>query len=398
MTVPNANSVDQFTLTSTNQTLALSYTFLEADDIIVIKTSGGADTTLILNSDYTVTLPTSLGATDGSITMTPGTIGDVITAENCPDYLQNTSYVENARFPAKVTERALDKLHMLVNKALNVLTGANSRAIRYPSTELGTNAITPSKTDRLGGGNGTLAAFDGTTGAIDAIAKTTLAATSTLSNDSNMASPDAVNGYTGNAIKTFLDRIIAGVGGLTGLGVYTTKSGTNYIDGNADLNEDITDLDATAKLLENDITNLNTSVTNLESDPQAALAGGTVVSLGSQTETATGSTSGSFTGAFSLGTPPANGWKVAFVLLHIKSDAANTVNSASLGISAPSNYGTLISLNSRDSNGISINENSIVVPVDISSSLSYTINWAITIGAAGAGTTSTVEAKLLNYW
>jgi hypothetical protein len=262
MTVANANSVIQYTLTSGTQNLPTPYYFLEASHLNVTKTVSGVDTTLVLNSDYTVNLPAVVGG-NGSIDMITGTIGDVVTIENCPPATQETDYVENDRFPADVTERALDKLTMLIGKMYSAIFGQGSiksRFLQYPSTELTTNAVTPILSDRQAGGNGTLAAFKGSDGAIDAISKGSVGVSLTLSNDSALggASPDAVNGVTQAAVKTYidagdsgvqaeLDDTQAGVGGLDAGGNYVVKSGTNYIDGNSSLNEDITDLDAQVK-------------------------------------------------------------------------------------------------------------------------------------------------------
>jgi len=272
MTVANENSVIQYTLTSGTQNLPTNYYFLLAADLKVKKTVAGVETTLVLNSDYSVNLPL-VDAGNGSIDMITGTIGDIVTVENCPPRTQATDYVENDRFPADSTERALDKLTMLINKIATALFGNGavlSRFIQYPSTELTTNAVTPSQADRMALGAGTLAAFKGSDGAIDSISKGSVGVGLTLSTDTALGggSPDAVNGVTQLAVKTYidtndatvqaeLDATQAGVGGIGTDGNYVVKSGTNYIDGNASLNEDITDLDTA-------LDGVDTRVTTLE--------------------------------------------------------------------------------------------------------------------------------------
>lgn len=284
MTVANENSVIQYTLTSGTQNLPTNFYFLEASHLTVTKTVSGVDSVLVLNSDYSVNLPV-VDAGNGSIDIITGTIGDVVTIENCPPGTQATDYVESDRFPADVTEKGLDKLTMLYNKLKSSIFGQgsiSSRFLQYPSTELSTPAVTPNLSDRQAGGNGTLAAFKGSDGAIDAISKGSVGVSLTLSNDSALGggSPDAVNGVTQAAVKTYADAIQTelddtqvGVGGLSASGNYISKSGTNYIDGNSDLNEDITDLDAQAKTnADNIATNtgsisaIDTRVTTIESD------------------------------------------------------------------------------------------------------------------------------------
>jgi len=283
MTVANENSVIQYTLTSGTQNLPTNFYFLEASHLTVTKTVSGVDSVLVLNSDYSVNLPV-VDAGNGSIDMITGTIGDVVTIENCPPSIQDTDYVENDRFPADVTERNFDKVMMLYNKLKSALFGKgsiSSRFLQYPSTELSTNAITPILSDRQAGGNGTLAAFKGSDGAIDAISKGSVGVSLTLSNDSALGggSPDAVNGVTQAAVKTYvdaadsaiqteLDDTQAGVGGLDASGNYVVKSGTNYLDGNADLNEDITDLDTQVKTNADNVTTNTNNITELQTAAQ----------------------------------------------------------------------------------------------------------------------------------
>lgn len=243
MSVPNENTEIQFTLTSTGQTLATNFTFLEEDDLQVFSgTTSTNPVALVKNSDYTVTLPLQLGQ-NGSITMTPGTIGEVITITRCPPCTQLTVFVENDRFPAKVQERTHDKAYMLACKAIDSIFGPNARAIRYPLTEFGTNNVVPIKDDRTAGGAGTVFGWKGTDGAPDVLSKGSLNLVLTLSNDSAMggASPDPVNGSTQRAIKIYIDAndtllqteidAIEAAVGLNTDGTYISHVGTNYIDG-----------------------------------------------------------------------------------------------------------------------------------------------------------------------
>lgn len=64
------------------------------------------------------------------------------------------------------------------------------------------------------------------------------------------------NGVAAN-IQAEVDNIEAALGGMVDVnGDYVAHSGTNYIDGNADVTEDLTDLDAQIKTNEDDITSL----------------------------------------------------------------------------------------------------------------------------------------------
>ena len=199
MTVLNDNDRIKFTLTATDQTLPTNFTFLLATDLLVTSDTRG---TLTIIADYTVTLPASLGA-NGSITMVAATIGEIITIISNPPCTQLVDYVENARFPAEIHEKALDKLTLLVCRAF----GDTLLSVRYPADEIGLNAILPKVSDRKAGGAGTLLALKGSDGAVEVISKGSLSLTLTLSNDSGLggASPSAVNGVTQAAVKAYID-------------------------------------------------------------------------------------------------------------------------------------------------------------------------------------------------
>ena len=213
MTVPNENTVDSFTLTGTGQTLNLSYTFLDETHLRVMLNQSEAP--LVLNSDYTVTEPGQLGQL-GSITMSPGTgiATDVVTVELDPPCTQLTVFRENSRFPAKVNEDTNDQAYQLACKAAEAIFGAFGIVLRYPRFEAanGVSSVTPVLSDRKAGGVGTIAGFDGDTGAITVFSKGSLNLGLLLSNDSFMTAPDGVNGYTSSAIRTFLNRMIAALG------------------------------------------------------------------------------------------------------------------------------------------------------------------------------------------
>ena len=206
MTVPNTNTELQVTLTGLNQVINTTFTFRVSSEIEVTRTVGIVDTPLVENSDYTVTLPLEIGQF-GSIIMTPGAIGDIITIQLCPPCTQDTDYLENDRFPADVTEVTFDQVYQLACCLHNEIFGPNARVLRYPNTEFGTNNIVPIKADRLAGGAGTVFGWNGTSGAPDVLSKGSLDLVLTLSNDSSLggAGPDAVNGVTQRAVKVYID-------------------------------------------------------------------------------------------------------------------------------------------------------------------------------------------------
>jgi hypothetical protein len=61
-----------------------------------------------------------------------------------------------------------------------------------------------------------------------------------------------------------IDAVEAGVGGIGTDGVYVVKSGTNYLDGNASLNGDILDLDAAIASTGSDVTDVQAEVDAIE--------------------------------------------------------------------------------------------------------------------------------------
>jgi len=216
MTVPNENTETQAVLTALGQTIATTFTFREAGELKVTKTpqDGSADVLLVLNSNYSVTLPAQVGQF-GSVTLEDDAaiVGDTITIEFAAPCDQQTDLEENDRLPANVLEITYDKVYQLVCKVSNSIFGPTSRVLKYPDTELGTPNTTPSKADRMAGGNGTIAAFRGSDGGIDVISKGSVLPGLTLSNDSSMGggSPDAVNGATQAAINTFVTNLINSV-------------------------------------------------------------------------------------------------------------------------------------------------------------------------------------------
>jgi len=107
---------------STSIAYCVPFYFFENDDLkVVVTDQNGQDTTLQISSDYTVT---GAGQTrGGNLTTTapwPSTFKVTIYREI--EATQTTVYEENANFPAKTEERALDKLTMLVQQLARKLS------------------------------------------------------------------------------------------------------------------------------------------------------------------------------------------------------------------------------------------------------------------------------------
>jgi hypothetical protein len=92
-----------------------AFTFLDADELLVVRNTAGVPTTLVKDTDYTVSGGNN---STGSIT-TPSAIaaGSTLLVTRVTKKTQLTSYTTGDRFPALTHERALDKLTMLVQEA-----------------------------------------------------------------------------------------------------------------------------------------------------------------------------------------------------------------------------------------------------------------------------------------
>lgn len=98
---------------------------------------------------------------------------------------------------------------------------------------------------------------------------------------------DAVGGGSGTtlaSLQTELDNIEAAAGSLiTATGTYNPFTGTNYINGNASLAEDLTDLDAQMKINADNISSNDTDIANLQSELDATQAGAGLTAAGAYT-------------------------------------------------------------------------------------------------------------------
>jgi hypothetical protein len=118
----------QYTLTGSGQTLAVPFYFLAAADLVVLKTNAVtlADTTLVLNTDYTVS--GAGAAVGGSITLSAGASGDIITIVRNGQVVQPVPFAYNGQFPSSTVEQVADRITMLVQQ----LREEVKRALRLP--------------------------------------------------------------------------------------------------------------------------------------------------------------------------------------------------------------------------------------------------------------------------
>ncbi len=109
--------------------------FLEANDLKVLLTDTATDvvTTQILNTDYTITGAGVAGGGSITFAMAPAT-GKTVTIINNPDLLQESEFEDNSKFPAKVAEKAWDKLTIITQR----LSERIDRSISIPDGFVGT--------------------------------------------------------------------------------------------------------------------------------------------------------------------------------------------------------------------------------------------------------------------
>jgi hypothetical protein len=150
MTVEVTDSRERYATDGTSTTFAIGFYFLANSHLQVVYTdSAGAETTLTLTTDYSVT-----GAGDengGSITTveTYASGGYITIVRNVP-ITQLTDYVAQDAFPAESHEAALDKLTMVAQQQDELLARSLSFPVSDPITRAeATLPITSLRLDRL---------------------------------------------------------------------------------------------------------------------------------------------------------------------------------------------------------------------------------------------------------
>lgn len=126
---------------------AIPYKFLDDDDVKVVKQStAGVESTLILNSDYTLTgAGNPLGGTL-NLTVAHGVLSASFTLSiiRNPLRLQETDYTPNDKFPAESHETALDKLTMIAQRNYDLIL----RSLRFPDSDINISGLLPARNAR----------------------------------------------------------------------------------------------------------------------------------------------------------------------------------------------------------------------------------------------------------
>lgn len=144
MTVSTTNTTVSYTGDNTTTNLSVPFSFDADSDLVVIRrvTATGAETTLALTTDYTVT---GGDGSTGTVAMVSAPNSSVtVTIGRSTAATQQADYRENDPFPAETHEGVADKLTRIAQENRNLI---NNRALLLPATESGNNTL-PSSVDR----------------------------------------------------------------------------------------------------------------------------------------------------------------------------------------------------------------------------------------------------------
>lgn len=124
MTITSETARISYAGAGTTGPLTVNWRFLADEDLTVIKTdAAGVSTTLILNTDYTVSGEGD--ASGGTVTTTAAVAaGETLVIFDDPDVLQETAYPANSPFPAATHEAALDRLTRIALRQKNLIDRA----------------------------------------------------------------------------------------------------------------------------------------------------------------------------------------------------------------------------------------------------------------------------------
>lgn len=113
MTISTTESKISYNGNGTTTVFAFPYPFFQDSDLVVIRVAAnGTETTLALNTDYTVTGENT--DNDGSVTCTTAPVsGSRLVIYRQIALTQETDYISGDAFPAETHERALDRLTLI---------------------------------------------------------------------------------------------------------------------------------------------------------------------------------------------------------------------------------------------------------------------------------------------
>jgi hypothetical protein len=124
MTVPSTIARVSYAGNGATTGFTVPFYFLANDQLSVVKRSAaGVDTTLVLNSDYSVAGAGNQAGGMVTTTVAPATGETLTILRNVPE-TQLTDYQPNDPFPEESHERALDKLTMIVQQQRELLLRA----------------------------------------------------------------------------------------------------------------------------------------------------------------------------------------------------------------------------------------------------------------------------------
>ena len=125
--------------------------FSSADVVVIKTTSAGVDTTLVLDTDYSVSLNADQNSSPGGTITYPlsGSAlpsGDRLTITSSVDMLQETDLTSGGGFYPQVIEDAFDKAIIIIQELFERL----SNTVRAPDSETGVSFQLPTATERAG--------------------------------------------------------------------------------------------------------------------------------------------------------------------------------------------------------------------------------------------------------
>lgn len=130
----------------TTSQFAFPYAYLAQADIKVIKRTGNTETTMTLASDYTVS-PSTFATGGGTVTMlSVPSASATVTIYRDPDPTQTVDLVQGEAIPMEATERALDKLMMVVQRIRSQL----DRGAVLHESDATMSMVLPFPSDRTG--------------------------------------------------------------------------------------------------------------------------------------------------------------------------------------------------------------------------------------------------------
>lgn len=203
MTVPaTARRAGPYNGNGSTTSFPFTFKTYATGDLLVIKTSTlGVESTLVLSSNYTVTLNVDQDTSPGgSITFpvsgTPLATGEKLTILSALDVEQTTDLLGGGAFNARVIEDTFDRTVIQIQQ----LDEQVGRAIKMPTSDGGGDVTLPSAADRAG----RMLVFDEVTGAPEA-------GPSIAEAQALVAAINTANGFLAQVQDGVIERFVAGV-------------------------------------------------------------------------------------------------------------------------------------------------------------------------------------------